>query len=60
MNQKPSQVLIIGAGLTGLTAAYLNGKFFVAGSETANKFPGYMDGAIRSAQYVVKQVLGSG
>ncbi|MEO1438414.1 MAG: NAD(P)/FAD-dependent oxidoreductase [Bacteroidota bacterium] len=32
--------------------AYLDGKFFIAGAETAGQFPGYMDGAIRSAQQI--------
>lgn len=32
--------------------AFLNNKLYVAGSETASQFPGYMDGAIRSAQFV--------
>lgn len=32
--------------------AYLDGKLFVAGSETATQFPGYMEGAIRSAKWV--------
>ena len=35
---------------------FLNGKFFVAGSETAEQFPGYMDGAIRSAEWVAEQL----
>ena len=33
---------------------YLGGKFFVAGSETAANFPGYMDGAVQSAYTVFK------
>lgn len=33
---------------------YLDGKFFVAGSETAAQFPGYMEGAVRSANFVAK------
>ena len=36
--------------------AFLNGKFFVAGSETAANFPGYMEGAVRSAQFVFQQI----
>lgn len=35
---------------------YLGGRFFVAGSETATQFPGYMDGAVRSA-YAVYQAI---
>ena len=37
--------------------AYLDGRFIVAGSETAKQFPGYMEGAIRSAQEVVDRIL---
>ncbi len=33
---------------------YLDGTFFVAGSETADQFPGYMDGAVRSAKYIAE------
>lgn len=36
---------------------YWNGKLFVAGAETSPQFPGYMEGAIRSAQAVCKQIL---
>ncbi|MEM7572631.1 MAG: NAD(P)/FAD-dependent oxidoreductase [Bacteroidota bacterium] len=32
--------------------AYLEGRLFIAGSETAQQFPGYMEGAVRSAQAV--------
>ena len=31
---------------------YWNGRLFLAGSETANAFPGYMEGAVRSAEWV--------
>ncbi|UCE70299.1 MAG: FAD-dependent oxidoreductase [Flavobacteriaceae bacterium] len=31
---------------------YLDGKLIVAGSETASLYPGYMEGAIRSAEFV--------
>ena len=31
---------------------YLDGKLFVAGSETASLYPGYMEGAVRSAEFV--------
>ena len=40
--------------------AFLNGKLFIAGSETAAQFPGYMDGAVRSAQFVCEQVKNRG
>ncbi|MEM9824053.1 MAG: NAD(P)/FAD-dependent oxidoreductase [Bacteroidota bacterium] len=36
--------------------AYMNGKLFIAGAETANTFPGYMEGAIASAQAVFNQL----
>lgn len=36
---------------------FLDGKLLIAGSETASQFPGYMDGALRSAQFVVGQIL---
>lgn len=36
--------------------AYLNGKLFIAGSETAAQFPGYMDGAVGSAAFVCRAV----
>ena len=36
--------------------AYLNGRLFIAGSETASQFPGYMDGAVSSAYFVSKQI----
>jgi len=35
----------------------LEGRLFIAGSETANAFPGYMEGAVRSAQDVYKQII---
>lgn len=31
---------------------YWGGRLFLAGSETANAFPGYMEGAVRSAEWV--------
>lgn len=34
---------------------YLNEKLWIAGSETARNFPGYMEGAIRSASFIDKQ-----
>lgn len=33
-----------------------DGKLFIAGSETASQFPGYMDGAVRSAYFVKDQL----
>ncbi|MEO9869231.1 flavin monoamine oxidase family protein [Ekhidna sp.] len=36
----------------------LDNTFFIAGSETASQFPGYMEGAIRSAQYVAASIKG--
>mgnify|MGYP001817404245 CR=1 FL=1 len=36
---------------------YLDGKFFVAGSETANDYPGYMEGAVRSAEAVFQKIM---
>jgi len=35
---------------------FLNGKLHVAGTETADEHAGYMDGAIRSAQYVSREI----
>ena len=35
---------------------YLDGHFFIAGAETAASHPGYMDGAIQSAQFVHQQL----
>ncbi len=37
---------------------YLNGKLFIAGSETSANFPGYMEGAVQSAQYIYQQLEG--
>ena len=36
--------------------AFFEGNFYVAGSETASLFPGYMDGAVRSAKWVFDQI----
>ena len=36
--------------------AFQEGRFFIAGSETASQFPGYMDGAVRSANWVFEQI----
>ena len=35
---------------------YLEGSFLIAGSETASAFPGYMEGAIRSARFASQQI----
>lgn len=37
---------------------YLDGKLFIAGAETASQFPGYMEGAVRSAQHIFQQIQG--
>ena len=34
-----------------------NGRLYVAGSETADAFPGYMEGAIRSANFIVQELI---
>ena len=36
--------------------SYLGGQFFVAGSETAEQYPGYMDGAISSAYFIYNEL----
>lgn len=36
---------------------YMEGKFFIAGSETAPSFPGYMDGAVESASIVAQKII---
>ena len=36
--------------------SYCDNKFFIAGSETAALFPGYMDGAVRSAKFVAESI----
>ena len=35
----------------------MNNRLFLAGAETAKQYPGYMEGAVRSAQQVAKQIL---
>lgn len=37
--------------------AFLDRKLWLAGAETAMQFPGYMDGAVRSAMFVVEELL---
>ncbi|MEL6141057.1 MAG: NAD(P)/FAD-dependent oxidoreductase [Bacteroidota bacterium] len=44
-------------GHTVFREAYLGGKLFIAGSETAPAFPGYMDGAVRSGEFVAQTIL---
>ncbi len=34
---------------------YLEGRLLLAGSETADEYPGYMDGAVRSAEWAAQQ-----
>lgn len=38
---------------------YWDNRLFISGSETAISFPGYMDGAVESAQRVVSQLMDS-
>lgn len=35
----------------------MDGKFYLAGAETSSEYPGYMEGAVRSAQRVAKQII---
>jgi monoamine oxidase len=37
---------------------YWDQKLFIAGSETAEQYPGYMDGAVNSARFIAKQLTG--
>jgi len=37
--------------------SYLNNSLFFSGAETATMFPGYMDGAVSSAQYLANQIV---
>ncbi len=36
---------------------YLHSRLFIAGTETAQNFGGYMEGSIRSAQFVANEIL---
>ena len=36
---------------------YLNGRLLLAGSETSVRYPGYMDGAVRSGLRVAKELI---
>ena len=38
--------------------SYWNKSLFIAGAETANYCPGYMEGAIRSARFIADKILG--
>ena len=38
--------------------SFLEGRFLIAGSETASQFPGYMEGAVQSAQTTLRQLNG--
>lgn len=42
---------------TAYQTRYLGDKFWIAGAETATQFPGYMEGAVRSALYVGNQLM---
>lgn len=37
--------------------SWLNNRLYLAGSETATGYPGYMEGAVRSAQFVADQLI---
>lgn len=37
--------------------AYLDGKLWIAGAETGSHSPGYMEGAVRSAEYVCEEIV---
>lgn len=37
--------------------SYMNDRLFISSAEAASEFPGYMDGAIRSANYTVQKLL---
>lgn len=39
---------------------YQNGRLLIAGAETAEDFPGYMDGAVQSAGWAVRQIIRQG
>ena len=36
--------------------SFLNDKFYIVGAETADGFPGYMEGAVRSAQNIYSKI----
>ena len=35
---------------------FLNGRLYIAGAETADSFPGYMEGAVRSAENIYSKI----
>jgi len=39
---------------------FFDNRFFIAGSETSREYPGYMDGAIRSAKFISQLLSSSG
>lgn len=44
-------------GHTIFRQPYFDGRLWIGGSETAAAYPGYMDGAVQSARWMVDQVL---
>jgi len=36
---------------------YCNGKLYIGGSETAEQHPGYMEGAVRSAEFIARSII---
>jgi monoamine oxidase len=36
--------------------SYLKGRLYVGGSETASQFPGYMEGAVQSANFMYQRL----
>ncbi len=38
-------------------SAYLNNSLYLSGTETATQYSGYMEGAVRSAEFIYKQLL---
>lgn len=46
-------------GHTVFQTPYWDHRLIISGSETANEFPGYMDGAVESAQRTVNQLIAS-
>lgn len=39
--------------------SFWEGHLYIAGSETADQFPGYMDGAVRSAKWLAQELIPS-
>lgn len=44
-------------GHTAFSDALMEGRFYLAGAETAAQYAGYMEGAVRSAQRAAKQIM---